>query len=164
MRPNARNEALTTQTTIRPAQIDDYATIGTIAETTNLFPASALDDMISGYKNKAVKDIWFVAERSGLVVSFGFCEPERATDGTWNLLAIGVDPNRQGQGIGAKMMAYIERELRGQDQRILLVETMGTDEFALTRSFYKKCGYTEEACIREFYEPGGDKIVFWKQL
>jgi hypothetical protein len=25
-------------------------------------------------------------------------------------------------------------------------------------------GYVEEARVRDFYEPGGDKIVFWKQL
>lgn len=120
--------------------------------------------MISGYREKASKDIWFVAECNGAVVSFGFCEPERATEGTWNLLAIAVAPPYQGQGIGADMMAYIERELSDRNQRVLLVETMGTEAFARTRQFYKNCGYTEEARIREFYEAGGDKIVFWKHL
>ena len=41
---------------------------------------------------------------------------------------------------------------------------MGTQELALTREFYRKNDYTEEARIREFYEPGADKIVYWKHL
>lgn len=149
---------------VRLADIGDYETIGVIAEKAGLFPASALEHMINGYKEKSNRDIWFVTEVAGRVVSFGFCEPERATEGTWNLLAIGVDPDYQGQGIGSGMMRYIEARLTQEKQRILLVETMGTPEFERTRSFYRKCGYAEEARIREFYEPGGDKIVFWKHL
>lgn len=146
------------------ATTEDYETIGSIAEKTELFPATALEGMIKGYTQKATRDIWFVAEVANEVVSFGFCEPERATEGTWNLLAIGVKPDHQGRGIGLDMMRYIEAELSQKNHRILLVETMGTPQFERTRSFYRKAGYVEEARIREFYEPGGDKIVFWKHL
>jgi len=98
------------------------------------------------------------------VIAFGFCEPERMTDGTWNLLAIGVLPEHQGQGHGAEMVSYLETMLQREGQRVLLVETMGTPELALTREFYLKNGYTEEARIREFYEAGADKIICWKHL
>ncbi|MEO1657043.1 MAG: GNAT family N-acetyltransferase [Pseudomonadota bacterium] len=152
------------QPTIRPASNDDHGAIGRIAEAAELFPASALGEMIVGYRDGTSQDIWFVAECAGRVLSFGFCEPERATEGTWNLLAIGVDPAFQGQGIGTLMMRYIEDQLTGKGQRILLVETMGTPEFVSQRRFYGARGYTEEARIREFYEPGGDKVVFWKHL
>lgn len=129
-----------------------------------MFPPEMLDEMIAGYLNNTGKDIWFVGELDDRVVTFGFCEPERMTDGTWNLLAIGVDPALQGQGHGAEMMTYLERQLSKASQRVLIVETMGTPEFAKTREFYRKSGYTEEARIREFYEAGADKVVFWKHL
>ena len=48
--------------------------------------------------------------------------------------------------------------------RILIVETLGTDEFLQTREFYLKNGFDEEARIRDFYEDGGDKVVFWKRV
>lgn len=40
----------------------------------------------------------------------------------------------------------------------------GLDSFELTRSFYRKNGYDEEARIRDFYRAGDDKIVFRKAL
>lgn len=148
----------------RPATRADLQTIGGIAENTNLFPADMLEGMIAGYLNKRTEDIWFVCTKDEKVISFGFCEPERATSGTWNLLAIGVHPDHQGEGVGASMIAYLEAELRCKKARVLIVETLGTPEFERTRTFYRKLGFVEEARIREFYEPGGDKIVFWKHL
>ena len=59
---------------------------------------------------------------------------------------------------------YLEQQLSNASQRILIVETMGIPELAETRAFYHKNGYTEEARIREFYEAGADKVVFWKHL
>ncbi|MEM1087020.1 MAG: N-acetyltransferase [Pseudomonadota bacterium] len=149
---------------IRPATKEDATTIGQIAEATDLFPASLLDDMIAGYLNQTSKDIWLVGEVDSKVVAFIFCEPERMTDGTWNMLAIGVLPDLQGRGHGASMTAHLERDLKKSGQRILIVETMGTPELAMTRAFYRKNGYAEEGRIREFYEPGADKVIYWKAL
>lgn len=148
----------------RPAAKQDIETIGQIAGDTDLFPPEMVDNMIAGYLDQSSQDIWIVGELDDRVVTFGFCEPERMTEGTWNLLSIGVDPALQGQGYGGKMMSYIEQQLSNASQRILIVETMGTPELAQTREFYRKNGYTEEARIREFYEAGADKVVFWKHL
>jgi ribosomal protein S18 acetylase RimI-like enzyme len=49
-------------------------------------------------------------------------------------------------------------------ERILLVETAGTDDFKYVREFYRQNGYEEEARIREFYAAGIDKIVFLNNL
>ena len=83
-------------------------------------------------------------------------------DAAWNLLAIGVTPDRQGQGVGAAMLRYLEANLAELSARILIVETLGSDAFQRTRNFYLKNGFEEEARIRDFYENGGDKVVFWK--
>jgi ribosomal protein S18 acetylase RimI-like enzyme len=48
--------------------------------------------------------------------------------------------------------------------RVLLVETSGLPSFERTRAFYRKCGYDEEARIRDFYKAGDDKIVYRKML
>lgn len=149
---------------IRLAREQDIEAIGKIAEQTDLFPSEMLGDMIAPFLSAASPDIWFVYEDSEQIVSFGFCEPERMTEGTWNLLAIGVEPSQQGSGIGTMMMSYLEAKLSASCERILLVETMGTPELEMTRQFYRNNHYVEEARIREFYEAGADKIVFWKKL
>lgn len=149
---------------IRPAQQSDIPAIKSVVEDAELFPPEMLENMIVGYLEKTTRDIWFVSVADGRVAGFGYCEPERMTSGTWNLLAIGVLAERRGRGIGGAMMRYLEGRLRSGGGRILIVETMGTPAFTRTRAFYRANGYTEEARIREFYEPDGDKIIFWKQL
>jgi RimJ/RimL family protein N-acetyltransferase len=47
---------------------------------------------------------------------------------------------------------------------MLLVETSGLPDFERTRTFYAKCGYEEEARIRDFYAVNDDKVVFRKVL
>ena len=150
--------------TVRPVQRSDIPAIESVAEDAALFPREMLDDMIAGYLEETTRDIWFVSVADGHVVGFGYCEPERMTSGTWNLLAIGILARYRGRGIGGAMMRYLEDRLRAAGERVLLVETMGTSAFERTRAFYRANGYTEEARIREFYEPGGDKVVFWKHL
>lgn len=61
-------------------------------------------------------------------------------------------------------MTHLEQLLASQNQRVLLVETSALPEFDRTRAFYTQCGYTEEARIRDFYQAGEDKVVFWKKL
>lgn len=151
-------------TSIRLATPADVPTIAAIAEATGLFPPELLDAMIAPFFDRTAEDVWFVADAAGQPIGFGFCEPERMTDGTWNLLAIGVEPSHQSAGVGATMMRWLEERLRSRGARVLIVETMGTPEFERTRAFYRRTEYVEEARIREFYEPGGDKVVFWKHL
>ena len=149
---------------IRPTDVSDLKAIAAIADATNLFPGDMLGGMIAGYLDRSNDDIWLTAEIDGEPVGFGFCEPERLTTGTWNLLAIGVLPDRQSRGIGAALIAHLENALRLAGHRILIVETIGTQEFARTHAFYLANGYVEEARLREFWDAGTDKLVFWKHL
>ena len=149
---------------IRSARAQDKTALAQIAEDTELFPGTMLDGMITSYLSGASQDIWLVGELNADPICFGYCAPEQMTDSTWNLLAIGVLTPFQGQGLGTQLIRAVEAHLRAQGERLLLVETMGTPDFAQTRQFYRQNGYTEEARIRDFYEAGGDKIVFWKRL
>lgn len=151
--------------TLRAAERGDAAEIAALAEEAELFPADMLEPMMAPYFSGSADDRWCVAVDSfGAVVGFGFCELERLTEGTWNLLAIGVRGSQRGTGVGRQLMEYVEQDLRAVGGRLLIVETLGTAAFAGTRRFYVQVGYVEEARVRDFYEPGGDKIVFWKQL
>ena len=61
-------------------------------------------------------------------------------------------------------MKHVEERLAKGGERLLIVETSSLDGFERARDFYEKCGYTEEARIRDFYTTGDDKVVFLKQL
>lgn len=108
-------------------------------------------------------DRWLTLDDGG-PVAVAYFAPERMTAGTWNLYLIAVRADHRGQGCGTNLVAHIERALAAEGMRVLLVETSGLPLFARTRAFYDRCGYTREARIRDFYQAGEDKIVFWKAL
>ena len=149
---------------IRPVVRADIPSIKRIVDAT-LFPADLLDDMIAPFlRQEGCTDIWLTHDHGEGPIAVAFCEAERMTEGTWNLLAIGVLPDRQGQGIGAGMVASLEAMLADRGERVLIVETSGLAQYEPARRFYRRLGYAEEARIREFYAAGEDKIVFWKSL
>jgi ribosomal protein S18 acetylase RimI-like enzyme len=108
-------------------------------------------------------DFW-ASYDDGSPKAVAYCVTEAMTVGTWNLLLIAVNPDRQGNGIGAQLMSFVEAKRASEGARVLLVETSGTDDFIRTRALYAQLGYDEEARIREYYDAGDDKIVFRKAL
>lgn len=153
------------ETVIREIGKNDIEYLKTVLDSINLFPAEMLEDMISDFfNNPQTEDIWFTATENEVPIAIGYCAPEKLTDGTYNLYAIGVKADHQGKGIGQKMMKFLEEKLKLERRRILIVETSGTDDFQLTRRFYEKIGYHTEAVIRDFWKEGDDKVIYRKKL
>lgn len=153
---------------IRLATPDDIDALLVLANSLEFFSSNELEELRQMLIDSMGKDsdttpFWITDDDGGLV-GLAYCEPERMTEGTWNLQLIAVHPTHQKQGRGKKLLRFVEQVLADRGARILLVETMGTPEFEYVRSFYRKNDYDEEARIREFYAEGADKIVFRKAL
>lgn len=161
---------------IRPTQPDDTTALISLAEATGLFEAEQLQElteMLTTYfsrdrdsnslKDGKAQPFWLTDDDyDDGPVGVVYCEPERTTDQTWNLQLIAIRPDRQGQGRGAVLLRHVEQTLTAHGGRLLLVETSSSLEG--TQMFYRKCGYEEEARIRDFYATGYDKVVFRKAL
>ena len=136
-----------------------------VLNTSGLFPSAYLEEMISDYfDNPETEDIWLTKAEGDKNLAVGYCAPEKFTEGTYNLYAIGVLLEQQGKGIGREMMLYLERLLIDKSARVLLIETSSEEQFHLTRKFYRDLGYVHEATIRDFWQEGEDKVIFWKKL
>jgi ribosomal protein S18 acetylase RimI-like enzyme len=155
---------MTNQITTRAMSRDDLDAVSSILDRTRLFPSEMLGELAAPYLDGTKPHIWLVALYEDTVLGFAYCEPERITDGTYNLLAIAVDPDRQSCGIGQHLVAGVAQTAKSLRGRVLLVETSSLPEYERTRSFYDQLGFDREAIIREFYAPGEDKVVFWKQI
>jgi len=150
---------------IRPVTTTDIDGLKKVADSSGLFPSEFLDEMISDYfNNPETQDNWFTYIEKAEPVAIGYCVPEKLTDGTYNLLAIGVSQDLQRSGIASQMMTYVEQLLIQKGGRILIVETSSDDAQIGARNFYKKIGYTQAAIIKDFWKDGEDKIIFWKKL
>jgi ribosomal protein S18 acetylase RimI-like enzyme len=77
---------------------------------------------------------------------------------------IAVAPAEQRTGRGAALLAHIEEALAAAGQRLLLVETSSSAEYERARAFYKRCGFGQEARIRDYFAAGEDMILFRKAL
>lgn len=153
------------QPTIRPATREDIPAMKSVVDSCELFPSEYLEEMMDDFlNNQNSEEFWFTKTENEIPVGIGYCVPEKFTDGTFNLLAIGVKKETQGKGVGAQLMNYIEHHLRELGARILIVETSSAEHFGPTRNFYNKIGYTQEAVIRDFWTEGDDKVIFWKKL
>ena len=150
---------------IRPVTTADVDELKIVLDSCELFPSEYLDEMISDYFNNAeTEDHWFTFLIDEKPVAIGYCIPEKLTEGTYNLLAIGVSQNAQRKGVASAMMEYIEQQLKQNNGRLLLVETSSDEAQIAARKLYQKIGYKQVAVIDDFWKEGEDKIVFLKQL
>ncbi|MGB6295962.1 MAG: GNAT family N-acetyltransferase [Rivularia sp. (in: cyanobacteria)] len=160
---------MTTSTVrIRQAKPDDTDSIMNLAEAVGLFEGEELEElggMLTEYFEGSLGEghSWIVCDDGG-VVGVAYFAPEQYASGVYNLYFIAVYPKHQGKGYGAAIVNHVEKTLTEQKQRLLLVETSGLPNFEMTRKFYRKQGYEEEARIRDYYKAGDDKIIFRKAL
>jgi ribosomal protein S18 acetylase RimI-like enzyme len=98
------------------------------------------------------------------LAGFACYGPTPGTDGTFDLYWIAVHPAAQGTGSGTILINEVERRLKGQHARMLVVETSSRSDYNSSRGFYVRRGYVESARARDFYAAGDDRITFTKRL
>jgi ribosomal protein S18 acetylase RimI-like enzyme len=146
-----------TKAQIRPLRRDDLRAAQALIGELDLFPPDLLPDMAAPFLDAATSEVWLIADDGA---GLAYVAPERLTDGTWNLLLLGVGPARQSQGLGRALIAGALEFLRAADARLLMVETSGLDAFSGARAFYHRLGFAEEARVRDYYQAGDDKVIF----
>ena len=110
-------------------------------------------------------DYRFIGAYDGdTLVGYACWGPTPGTEGTHDLYWIVVDPARQGAGIGAQLLDHVAQLLRAEGGRLLVAETSGRPDYALTRRFYQKHGFTRAATIPGYYAPGDDLVVYTEDL
>lgn len=115
--------------------------------------------------NDAPIDYEFVGAFEGdQLVGYACFGPTPATEGTFDLYWLAVDPAAQGRGIGRALVRDVEEKLIGRGGRLLVVETSSRPDYATTRQFYVRSGYTEAARVRDFYAPADDRILLTTRL
>ncbi|MDY6898372.1 MAG: GNAT family N-acetyltransferase [Cyanobacteriota bacterium] len=159
---------MTSIATIRQAKPDDTDTIMNLAKVIGLFEGEELEElggMLAGYFEDSLGEghDWVVCDDGG-VVGVAYFAPEQYAYGVYNMYFIAVHPKYQGKGYGSAIINHVEKTLAEKGERLLLVETSGLPNFEMTRKFYRKQGYEEEARIRDYYKAGDDKIIFRKVL
>ena len=103
-------------------------------------------------------------EQTGRLIGYACFGATPATDGTYDLYWLAVDPAAQGRGVGSALVRAVEEKLVGRGARLLVVETSSRPDYEGTRRFYARSGYHEAARVRDFYAPADDRIVLTTRL
>jgi GNAT superfamily N-acetyltransferase len=75
-----------------------------------------------------------------------------------------VDPDRQGQGLGRRLLTAVERLACEKGYRKLLVETYGHRDFDKARRFYEGAGFCEAGRVAGYLPDGSAMVVYAKGI
>ena len=150
---------------IRPATPEDSRAVVDLVVAAEMFPADdvgLVEGMLADYfgTNKGEDHACLIDDEGDGPLGVAYYQPKAAADRVWDLTMIAVRPEHQGKGRGAAMLSRVEEDLRSRGQRLLLVETSGLPQYDRTRAFYLKCGYEQEARVRDYWEAGDDLVLF----
>lgn len=102
-----------------------------------------IDEAIQGYAKDAETKTSYLAVDGETTVGVALLEPHFPE--SVELWLIAVHPDYRRQGIGTKLIARIEDDLRDQSVSLCQVKTVGPSfedpGYAETRAFYRSCGF-----------------------
>jgi predicted N-acetyltransferase YhbS len=90
--------------------------------------------------------------------------PITVTDRCYDLYWLIVDEMVSRQGVGRKLLAFMEEYAAGKGARRVYIETSSTPPYEGARAFYQKQNYALLCAIKDFYRIGDDKLIFAKEV
>jgi ribosomal protein S18 acetylase RimI-like enzyme len=90
--------------------------------------------------------------------------PTPITQGAFDLYWIAVDPRYQGQGVGSRLLEFLEEGIKERKERLILVDNSSMAEYEKTQKFYFRKGFQEVARVPDYCWPGNDRVTFCKRL
>jgi len=87
-----------------------------------------------------------------------------ATRSSFDLYWIAVAPDEQGRGLGREIVRRTEDAIARLGGTRVFVDTSGRTQYAPTRAFYERVGYSVAARLDDFYAPGDAKVIYARSL
>ena len=155
---------------IRPIFEKDRATLLSMLIRTRAFTSSEIDvameliDIV--LKDPIQKDyqIDCIVDDQDLAMGYICHGPTPMAQGTFDLYWIAVDPDFQEQGVGSKLLGFLEEGVKARGGRMILADTSTVPHHEKTKKFYAKNRFQEVAKIPDYYHPGNDRITFCRRL
>jgi D-alanine-D-alanine ligase len=146
---------------------DDLETVCRLVRSTGVFSSVEIDvaaELVEDrLKRGSASDYQFVfAEEEGRTLGYACFGPIALTAASFDLYWIAVDKSLHGRKIGRALLEETERLIRQAGGRRIYIETSNRSQYAATRGFYLRCGYHQEALLKDFYAAGDDKVIYVK--
>jgi ribosomal protein S18 acetylase RimI-like enzyme len=155
---------------LRQMKSRDRQEIHNILMATGFFTAAEIDvamELIDIFISKPEqKDytVYVIEERDKKICGYICYGPTPLTTGTYDLYWIAVHPDFQNQGIGKTLLEFMEQEITRLQGRLIIIETSSQKKYEPTQAFYLRSGYQLAASIKDFYQPGDDRMIYSKYI
>jgi len=156
-------------TVIRRAGLEDKQAVMAIVKRTEFFRPEELkvaeevfDAALSGGAQADYQS--FVAGQGHKTIGWVCFGPTPCTAGTFDIYWLAVEPENQNSGVGTSLVRHATTIIKNLKGRMITVDTSGSPRYLSTRRFYETLGYCQEACIKDFYSVGDDKIIYIKRI
>jgi D-alanine-D-alanine ligase len=104
------------------------------------------------------------AESGGETVGYTCFGHIACTGASYDLYWIAVHEEYRGKRLGKLLLAESERDIAARGGRRVYIETSDRPQYEPTRGFYLRCGYEQEAVLKDFYHPNDSKVIYVKAL
>lgn len=105
-----------------------------------------------------------VAAENGEIAGYICFGPTPMTAATYDLYWIAVDPAQQGRGLGKALYQAFADKLRARGPAQVRIETSSQESYAATGGFYERLGFSIDGRLRNFYAPGDDLLIFYREI
>lgn len=149
--------------------LEDRENVRRLVESTGVFSPGEVDVAVELVDDRLKlgqqSDYHFVfAEQEGRAVGYTCYGRIPLTAFSIDLYWIAVDKTMHGQKIGRALLEKSEELCRQLGGRQIYIETSNRHQYAPTRGFYLRCGYHQEALLKDFYDVGDDKVIYMKEV
>jgi len=96
------------------------------------------------------RNVWVAEAGAGFVAGFVAIELDHPEEGMGEISMLGVDPDRQGAGIGTALTEFALERLKEAGMGVAMVETGGDPGHAPARRAYEKAGFALLPIARYF--------------
>jgi len=147
----------------------DVTAVGALTAATGFFSPAEIDIAIEVVAARLGQGLasgyhFLFADGPGGLDGYACFGPIALTQSAYDLYWIAVRPERQGSGLGRRLLLATEAAAIDMGATAMYVDTAGRPQYSPTRAFYRRLGYRQTAEFPDFYAPGDAKIVFAKRL
>ncbi len=153
----------------KKVMLADVAGVKRVVRSTGFFSESEIEmagELVEAYLTEGKKSGYrfLFLEEGDQLAGFACYGEISCANQRYDLYWIAVDPEKQGKGLGRKIIEEVESEIRGLGGQKVYIETSSRRQYLPTRKFYRARGYREEAQLKDFYGWGDNKVIFSKVL
>lgn len=123
-----------------------------------------VEENISKGSVKSGYNFIFIENTRKKMIGYACYGPIACTLNSFDLYWIAVNKENQGKKAGKFLIEQVEMEVCKNNGRRIYIETSSKKNYKNSRNFYLKCGYINEAILKNFYDNDDHKIIFSKNL